>query len=89
MNSPPEATSRLSRWRPVCIVREDVRVYLVINAAAYGLFLVGFAVGLMFPHLAQAQHTRLEDGGTADLVRSLINNPWLFALTILTVNVIR
>jgi len=55
----------------------------------YGLFLAGFATGLISPHLAQAQHTRLVDDGTADLVRSLISNPWLFALTILAVNAIK
>jgi hypothetical protein len=89
MRSPAGATSRLSGWRPVSIVRENFRIYLAMNAAMYGLFLLGFAVGLIFPHLAQAQHTRLVDDGTADLVRSLINNPWLFALTILAVNAIK
>jgi hypothetical protein len=86
---PTEAMSRFTRWRPLRIVRENVGLYLGMNVGAYGLFLVGFAVGFMFPSLTQAQHTRLVDDGTADLVRSLIDNPWLFALTILAVNVIR
>jgi hypothetical protein len=60
-----------------------------MNVAAYGLVLVGFGVGLAVPSLAHAQHTRLIDNGTADLVRSLIDSPWLFALTIFAVNVIR
>jgi hypothetical protein len=51
--------------------------------------LVGFTVGLIFPHLAQDQHARLDEDGTSALVRSLINNPWLFALTILAVNAVK
>ncbi len=60
-----------------------------MNAVMYGLFLTGFAAGLIFPHLVQAQETRLVEDGTADLVRSLINHPWLFALAILGVNTIK
>jgi hypothetical protein len=67
----------------------DARAYLVMNAGAYGLFMVGFAAGILFPHLSQAQHTRLTEDGTADLVQSLINSPWLFALTILAVNTVK
>jgi hypothetical protein len=59
------------------------------NAIVYGLFLVGFVVGLVFPRLNEAQVTRLNDDGTADLVQSLINNPWLFALAILAVNTVK
>jgi hypothetical protein len=70
------------------IIRENSRAYLVANAAIFGLFLVGFAVGLIFPQLAQDQHARLDDDGTTALVRSLIDNPWLFALTILAVNTV-
>lgn len=74
------------RWRPFRIVGANAKVYLVANAAAYGLFLVGFCLGLLFPQLSQAQHTRLQQDGTADLVQSLITHPWLFAVTILGVN---
>lgn len=77
------------QWRPFRIVSENARVYLVANAAAYGIFLLGFGLGLTFPQLSRAQHTRLEDDGTADLVRSLFDNPWLFALTILAVNALK
>ena len=38
---------------------------------------------------AENQHTRLVEDGTADLVQSLIDKPWLFALTILVVNVVK
>lgn len=75
--------------RPLRITRENVRAYLGLNGIAYGLCLVGFVVGLLFPHLNEAQVTRLDDDGTTDLVRSLINQPWLFALTILGVNTVK
>ena len=77
------------QWRPFRIIGENAGVYLMANAAAYGIFLVGFVLGLAFPQLSQAQYTRLEDEGTADLVRSLIASPWLFALTILAVNTLK
>ena len=42
---------------------------------------------MVFPNLGATQLATLEDNGTTDLVRSLLNNPWLFSLTILGVNV--
>ncbi|BBY48514.1 hypothetical protein MARA_19820 [Mycolicibacterium arabiense] len=75
--------------RPLRITRENGRAYLGLNGIAYGLCLVGFVVGLLFPHLNEAQVTRLDEDGTTDLVRSLINQPWLFALTILGVNTVK
>lgn len=89
MTSPSQTTSGVLAWRPLQVIRENARAYLVINACMYGLFLVGFVVGLLVPELSEAQHTRLTDDGTADLVRSLINTPWLFALTILGVNTVK
>jgi Stage II sporulation protein M len=76
-------------WRPFGIIRTHARAYALMNAGAYGLFLIGFGVGILFPHLSQAQLTRLTDDGTTALVQSLINNPWLFALTILAVNTLK
>ena len=73
-------------WSPIRILAENAGVYVIANAATYGIFLIRFGLGLAFPHLSQAQHARLEGDGTGDLVRSLIANPWLFALTILAVN---
>ncbi|WP_022904727.1 stage II sporulation protein M [Curtobacterium sp. B8] len=77
-------------WRrPVEIVRENSRVHLVLNAATYGLLLVGFALGMLFPGLSQARATALEDDGTAALVGAVFRQPALFALVILAVNVFR
>ncbi|MET0452699.1 MAG: stage II sporulation protein M [Mycobacterium sp.] len=59
------------------------------NASVYGLFLLGFGVGLVVPQLSDAQQARLEDDGTASTVASLITSPWLFALAILGVNVVK
>ncbi|MEZ0359728.1 stage II sporulation protein M [Mycobacterium sp. SA01] len=79
----------IRQWRPFRIVADNARAYLVANVGVYGVLLVGFGLGLAFPHLSEAQHRRLQDDGTADLVQSLITNPWLFALTILAVNTLR
>lgn len=77
------------QWRPFRIIGENARVYLVANAAGYGIFLVGFVLGLAFPQLSEAQYARLEDDGTGELVRSIFASPWLFALTILAVNTLK
>jgi hypothetical protein len=74
---------------PTHLIRDNKRVYVVINIATYGLLLTGFVVGLAFPSLRDAQRNRLVDDGTADLVRSLLDTPWLFALTIFAVNVVQ
>lgn len=77
-------------WRrPFRVVRENMRVYLILNAAAYGLALLGFAIGIVFPDLVAARAAGLEEDGTGELVRWLVNTPPLFALTILGVNLFR
>lgn len=73
--------------QPFRIIRENRRVYLLLNLATYGIGLVGFAIGLMFPELVQARAASMEEDGTADLVLSIFSQPWLFALVILGVNV--
>ena len=89
MDSHLETVPRIDAWRPVGIIRANARAYLALNAVTYGLFVVGFVVGLYAPHLNRAQVTRLNEDGTTDLVRSLIEQPWLFALTILAVNTVK
>jgi hypothetical protein len=84
-----DAAPRRFARQPFAVIGHNARAYLMLNGGAYGLFLVGFAAGILFPHLSQAQHQRLIDDGTTDLVQSLINNPWLFALTILAVNTVK
>ncbi|WP_461001492.1 stage II sporulation protein M [Streptomonospora sediminis] len=71
------------------IIRANRRAYLVLNTLLYGPFLVGLGTGLLFPSLTAAQVEALEGGSTADLVRSLLENPWLFALIILANNALR
>ena len=66
-----------------------MRAYLIINAAAYGLAVIGFVIGLIFPSLNEARATALVSDGTADLVGWLVTVPPLFALMILAVNVFR
>ncbi|PSN15690.1 hypothetical protein C7293_06065 [filamentous cyanobacterium CCT1] len=73
--------------KPFQIIRANFRAYLIINAMVYGLVITGMVAAMVFPNLSATQLATLEDNGTADLVRSLINNSWLFSLTILGVNV--
>jgi hypothetical protein len=75
--------------RALQTIQANRRAYLVLNVIFYGSVLVGFGAGLMFPGLAAAQTESFEAGGTADLVRSLLENPWLFALVILANNALR
>ncbi|MFJ4223760.1 hypothetical protein [Microbacterium sp. NPDC089695] len=77
-------------WRrPFRVIRENRRVYLLLNAGAYGLVLIGFALGLLFPGLTEAGAAGLEADGTGDLVRQLVQTPALFALGILGINLFR
>ncbi|HEX7352131.1 hypothetical protein [Brachybacterium sp.] len=74
--------------RPMQILRDNPRAYLIANLVMYGIVLVGFGIGVAFPELAAARATTMEEDGTADLVQRVFLNPWLFAATILGVNVI-
>lgn len=73
--------------KPFQIIRANFRAYLIINAIVYGLVIIGMVAAMVFPDLGATRLAILEDNGTADLVRSLFNNPWLFSLTILGVNI--
>jgi hypothetical protein len=75
--------------RALQTIQENRRAYLVLNAILYGSVLAGFGAGLLFPGLTAAQKESFEAGGQADLVRSLLENPWLFALAILANNALR
>ena len=61
--------------KPFQIIRANFRAYLIINAIVYGLFIAGFVAALIFPNLGATQVAILEDNGTANLVRLLVNNP--------------
>lgn len=74
--------------QPFRIIRDNMRAYLVMNAIAYGVFLVGMGVALAFPELNAAQVGSQEEDGTADLVGTLLADPWKFALMIFAVNVL-
>ena len=72
---------------PLQIIRSDLRAYLALNAVAYGLLLLGMALGLLFPELNAATTGAMDDNGDTDLVVSLLSSPWLFAATIFAVNI--
>lgn len=48
---------------PIRIIRRDRRAFLVLNGVAFGFFLVGFVLGLIFPELVRAQLVDLETSG--------------------------
>jgi Stage II sporulation protein M len=73
--------------KPFQIIRANFRAYLIINAIVYGSVIAGLVAAMVFPNLCATQVAIHEDNGTFDLVRSLLNNPWLFSLSILGVNV--
>lgn len=88
--APAAQTARPPLWRrPFAVIRAHGRAYLLLNVGAYGLALIGFALGIAFPDLHASEAASLEEDGTGDLVRRLVSMPPLFALTILGVNVIR
>ena len=88
MSHKPIATKRLTFLRkPFQIIRANFRAYLIINAIVYGSFIAGLVAAMVFPNLGATQVAIQKDNGTFDLVRSLLNHPWLFSLTILGVNV--
>lgn len=72
--------------RPLQILRTHLRTYLLANLVMYGLFLLGFGLGLAMPELAAGRAESLQEDGTADLVGRLLSNVWLFAAMILGVN---
>lgn len=74
--------------KPFRIIRANLRAYLVMNAIAYGVFLIGVGAALAFPELNAAQVGSQQEDGTADLVGTLFAKPWLFGLTIFGVNVL-
>lgn len=90
MTSPNRASAHLPtgvRPRPFHIISAHLRVYVLLNIAAYGLTVAGFAAGIIFPQLVSDRSAALHDDGTAELVEELVSVPPLFALTILAVNV--
>lgn len=72
--------------RPFQIIRADARPFLILNAAAFGLFLVGCTLGLLFPELVEARATSFDESGNTALVLKVFQTPWLFALVIFAVN---
>ncbi len=75
--------------KPFQIIRANLRVYLLVNAVTYGLLLVSFGLAVVFPGLVEGLRPDLEANGDAALVLSVLRSPWLFAVTILGVNVLR
>ena len=83
----PTGLARLVR-PPLQIIGAHLPAYLVVNALMYGLFLVGVATALAFPGLKAGRVSALDADGTTDLVVSLLDNVWLFALVIFGVNTV-
>lgn len=75
--------------RPFRLIRENLRVYLILNLAAYGLVALGFVIGLLFPELPAMRAEALEADGTGETVRGVLRSAPLFALVIFAVNVLQ
>jgi hypothetical protein len=73
--------------KPFQIIRANLRPFLVINAIVFGSLIIGLVTAMIFPGLGASSNATLESSGQSDLVRSLFENTWLFALVILAVNV--
>ncbi|MBB5079506.1 stage II sporulation protein M [Nonomuraea endophytica] len=73
--------------RPFQIIRADMRAYLLINALAYGVLLLGMALAVIFPDLHAARTSSFVDGDQGALVNTVIGSPWTFGATIFLVNV--
>jgi hypothetical protein len=80
----PTRRVRLPR-QPFRIIRSNLRAYLAMNAIVYGLFAVGVVAALAFPELT-AVRASAREGGFNDVITSLLQNPWLFALVIFANN---
>ncbi|WP_136587119.1 stage II sporulation protein M [Microbacterium hydrothermale] len=88
MSSPTIPRPPLWR-RPIAVIRENRRAWAVVTAATYGLLALGFVIGLLFPALPAARAAALDSDGTGDLVTAVASSAPLFALVILSVNVLR
>lgn len=75
--------------RPLTLLRENLRAYLLLTLLGYGLTVLAMLAGMLMPELAERSRGGLETSGDADLIASLLSRPWLFALTILAVNTTR
>lgn len=88
MSSP--TASRAPLWRrPFSLIHENRRAYAIVTASTYGLFAIGFVIGLLVPALPAARAATLATDGTGDLVGAVAASAPLFALVILAVNVLR
>ena len=72
--------------KPLEIIRAEVQPLVILNAVAFGLFLVGCVLGAFFPGLVEAQATDFDESGARELALRVFQNPWLFALVIFAVN---
>src|SRR5215217_8169055 len=72
---------------PFRIIRADLRAYLLVNVFVYGVFLLGMALGALFPDLHAARSASFADGGQGALVNAVVGNGWVFGTVIFLVNV--
>jgi hypothetical protein len=70
------------------LLRENQRPYVLLNALAYGLVLLGMALGALFPSLHSASLADMDSNGSTTLASGLLATPLLFALVIFAINVL-
>jgi hypothetical protein len=74
---------------PFRVLRANLGPYLILSAVLYGILIIGFAVGMIFPEMHAERVETLETDGTLEEVSSLLGNVWLFAAGILANNTLR
>jgi hypothetical protein len=68
------------------LIRRHARPYAYLNLMAYGLLAAGMVLGTVRPDLNAYLTASMDASGETGLVVSLLARPWLFALTIIAVN---
>ncbi|MFD7024999.1 hypothetical protein [Promicromonospora sukumoe] len=79
--------------RPIALIKDSRRAYLALNAATFGVFIVGLVVGTIWPRAARGANDLIEVlagvSPASDSVYSAVDGGrvWLLAAIILVANI--
>ncbi|MEV0615413.1 stage II sporulation protein M [Nonomuraea sp. NPDC050404] len=71
------------------LIRRHARLYASLNVMTYGLVVAGMVLGALSPELNAFYMGSMDASGDSALIKSLLSQPWMFAVTILAVNLTR